>query len=146
MQKRDFDYGTRFIAYVEKGDGSCVHYKSLGTFDTAVAAALARATAQRAPAAELAPPPAAEAARAAESGGADRGDVGPPAPAPPVLAAVPAGETLSAKVDRIKTKLGELAPHLSIMAAIREANALMELTPDGLSLPKQADRLLAVLG
>ena len=56
------------------------------------------------------------------------------------------GETLSAKVDRIKTKLEELAPDLSVMAAIREANALMELTPDGLSLPKQADRLLAVLG
>ena len=32
------------------------------------------------------------------------------------------------------------------MAAIREANALMGLAPDGLSLPEQADRLLAQIG
>ena len=55
------------------------------------------------------------------------------------------GETLRVKVDRIKASL-ELATDLSIMAAIREANALMGLAPDGLSLPEQADRLLAELG
>ena len=60
-------------------------------------------------------------------------------------AAVAAGETLRAKVDRIKASL-ELAPDLSVMAGIREANALMGLTPDGLSLPEQADRLLAQIG
>ena len=83
-------------------------------------------------------------------------DAGPPAPAPPpttvatlpaapVLAAVPAGETLRAKVDRIKASL-ELPLDLSVMAGIREANALMGLAPDGLSLPEQADRLLAQIG
>ena len=58
--------------------------------------------------------------------------------------AVAPGETLPAKVDRIKASL-EL-PELSVMAAIREANAMMGLTPDGLSLPEQADRLLAQIG
>ena len=152
MQKRDFDYGTRYIAYVEKGDGSRVHYKSLGTFDTAVAAAVARARhrAARAAAAELAPPPASEAAAPQEAAAPTEEtavvDAEPPAPPPPpAAAAVAPAETLRAKVDRITASL-ELATDLSIMAGIREANALMGLAPDGLSLPEQADRLLAQIG
>ena len=56
------------------------------------------------------------------------------------------GESLRATVDRIKTEL-ELAPELTAAAGIREANAAMGLTDDGLTLPAQADRLLAkILG
>jgi len=68
----------------------------------------------------------------------------PPPPAAPAAAAP--GESLCAKVDRIKIQL-ELAPELTAVAGIREANAAMGLTADGLSLPAQADRLIAsILG
>ena len=80
------------------------------------------------------PPPAAAAAPAAAT----------PAAATPAAAA-PAGETLSAKVNQIKTQLA-LAPDLSVVAAIREANTTMELATDGLTLHEQADRLLATIG
>ena len=53
-------------------------------------------------------------------------------------------ETLSAKVDRIKKELG-LSPELSIGAALGEANAALELQPEG-TLNQQAVRLLALIG
>ena len=58
--------------------------------------------------------------------------------------AVRAPETLSAKVDLIKAKLEELGG--GPVASIREANTTMGLTPDGLTLPEQADRLLELIG
>ena len=53
-------------------------------------------------------------------------------------------ETLSAKIDRIKKELG-LSPVLGIGAALGEANAALELQPEG-TLNQQADRLLALIG
>ena len=126
MQKRDFDYGC-YIAYVERRRQP-LHYKR--AFDTAVAAAVARARSAplsrrrrraRRRAQEAARAPSAERRRRRRR-----------------RRMAAAGETLRAKVDRIKASL-ELATDLS--AGIREANALMGLTPDGLSLPEQADRL-----
>ena len=53
-------------------------------------------------------------------------------------------ETLSAKIDRIKKELG-LSPVLGIGAALGEANAALELQPEG-TLNQQAVRLLALIG
>ena len=53
-------------------------------------------------------------------------------------------ETLRAKIDRIKAELC-LSPVLGIGAALGEANAALELQPEG-TLNQQADRLLALIG
>ena len=122
-------------------------------FDTAVEAAVARArhVARHAPRRQRGDVGGGAAGDAAGGDGDLRPRAAAPTPPPTTVATLPAaaavapGETLRAKVDRIKASL-ELATDLSVMAGIREANALMGLAPDGLSLPEQADRLLAQIG
>ena len=51
------------------------------------------------------------------------------------------GESLPVKAERIKEYFN-LPSELDLDAVIREANVLIELTPDGLTLTEQADRIL----
>ena len=58
-----------------------------------------------------------------------------------VAAMAAPGESLPVKAERIKEYFN-LPSELDLYAVIREANALIELTPDGLTLTEQADRIL----
>ena len=58
-----------------------------------------------------------------------------------VAAMAAPGESLPVKAERIKEYFN-LPSELDLDAVIREANVLIELTPDGLTLTEQADRIL----